>query len=142
VHYRGGAPAMQDLIGGHIASAVNPTSEAMPLAETGQLRILAVTGSQRSKFLPNVPTIKEQGYDVVLDTWSGIFLPSKTPPEIVAALSKAVADACKQPDIIESLAKSGNEPGFIPQPEFAALVKADIERWGPVVKASGFVAED
>ena len=79
VHYRGGAPAMQDLIGGHIASAVNPTSEAMPLAETGQLRILAVTGSQRSKFLPNVPTIKEQGYDVVLDTWSGIFLPSKTP---------------------------------------------------------------
>ena len=142
VHYRGGAPAMQDLIGGHIASAVNPTSEAMPLAETGQLRILAVTGSQRSKFLPNVPTIKEQGYDVVLDTWSGIFLPSKTPPNIVAALSKAIADACKQPDIIESLAKSGNEPGFIPQPEFAALVKADIERWGPVVKASGFVAED
>ena len=142
VHYRGGAPAMQDLIGGHIASAVNPTSEAMPLAETGQLRILAVTGSRRSKFLPNVPTIKEQGYDVVLDTWSGIFLPSKTPPNIVAALSKAIADACKQPDIIESLAKSGNEPGFITQPEFAALVKADIERWGPVVKASGFVAED
>jgi tripartite-type tricarboxylate transporter receptor subunit TctC len=142
VHYRGGAPAMQDLIGGHVASAVNPTSEAMPLAEAGQLRILAVTGSQRSKFLPNVPTIKEQGYDVVIDSWSGMFLPAKTPPEIVAALSKAIADACKQPDIVEALAKSGNDPGFIPQPEFAARVKADIARWAPVVKASGFVATD
>ncbi len=142
VHYRGGAPAMQDLIGGHIASAVNPTSEAMPLADSGQLRILAVTGSERSKFLPDVPTIKEQGFDVVIDSWSGFFLPAKTPPDIVAALSKAIADACKQPDIIEALAKSGNEPGFIAQPEFAARVKGDVERWKPVVKASGFVAEE
>jgi tripartite-type tricarboxylate transporter receptor subunit TctC len=142
VHYRGGAPAIQDLVGGHIAASVNPISEAMPLAENGQLRILAVTGSQRSKFLSKVPTIKEQGFDVVIDSWIGVFLPAKTPPDIVAALSKAIADACQQPDVVEALAKFGNEPGFTPQPEFAARVKADIERWRPVVKASGFVAEE
>ncbi|MGZ3410661.1 MAG: Bug family tripartite tricarboxylate transporter substrate binding protein [Xanthobacteraceae bacterium] len=142
VHYRGGAPAMQDLIGGHIAASVNPVSEAIPLAQDGKLRILAGTGSQRSRFLPDVPTIREQGYDVVLDSWSGIFLPSRTPMDVVNALSKTIGDVCKMPDIIESLAKFGNEPGWQPQPEFAARVKADIERWGPVVKASGFVATD
>jgi tripartite-type tricarboxylate transporter receptor subunit TctC len=142
VHYRGGAPAIQDLIGGHIAASVNPISEAMPLAEDGKLRILAVTGSQRSRFYPQAPTIREQGYDVVLDSWSGIFLPSHTPMETVNALNKIIGDACKMPDIVDDLAKFGNEPGWQPQPEFAARVKADIARWGPVVKASGFVAED
>jgi tripartite-type tricarboxylate transporter receptor subunit TctC len=142
VHYRGGAPAMQDLIGGHIAASVNPVSEAIPLAQDGKLRILAGTGSQRSRFLPDVPTIKEQGYDVVLDSWSGIFLPAKTPPDIVNALSSAIGEATRMPDVIENLAKFGNEPGYQTQPEFAARVKADIERWGPVVKASGFVAEE
>jgi tripartite-type tricarboxylate transporter receptor subunit TctC len=142
VHYRGGAPAMQDLIGGHIASSVNPISEAMPLAQDGKLRILAGTGSQRSRFLPDVPTIREEGYDVVLDSWSGMFLPAKTPPEIVNALSMAIGEATRMPDVIDTLAKFGNEPGFQAQPEFAARVKADIARWGPIVKASGFVAED
>lgn len=142
VHYRGGAPAIQDLVGGHIAASVNPVSEALPLAQDGKVRILAGTGSKRSPLVPDLPTIKEQGYDVVLDSWSGVFLPSRTPMEIVNALNKAIGDACKMPDIVESLAKSGNEPGWQPQPEFAARVKADIERWGPVVKASGFVAED
>jgi tripartite-type tricarboxylate transporter receptor subunit TctC len=114
----------------------------MPLAENGQLRILAVTGSARSKFLPKVPTIKEQGFDVVVDSWIGVFVPAKTLPDIVAALSKALDDAGRQPGVVEALAKFGNEPSFIPQPEFAARVKADIEHRGPVVKASGFVAEE
>jgi tripartite-type tricarboxylate transporter receptor subunit TctC len=142
VHYRGGAPAIQDLIGGHVASSVNPTSEAIPLAQAGSLRILAVTGSQRSRFLPDVPTIREQGFDVVLDTWTGVFLPAKTPPDIVSALSAAIEQALRMPDVIENLAKFGNDPGFMPQKEFAARVKADLERWGSVVKASGFVAEE
>jgi tripartite-type tricarboxylate transporter receptor subunit TctC len=142
VHYRGGAPALQDLIGGHVAAAVNPTSEAIPLAESGKLRILAVTGSERSRFLPNIPTIREQGFDVVIDSWSGFFLPAGTPPNVVAALNKAVAEAIQQPDVLDSLAKSGNEPNPQTPEQFAARVKADIARWGPVVKASGFVAQD
>jgi len=142
VHYRGGAPALQDLIGGHVPASVNPISEAMPAAQAGSIRILAVTGSQRSSFLPDIPTMTEAGYNVVIDSWIGVFVPSKTPAETVNTLSSAIQDAVKSPQLIESLAKFGNEPGFRTPAEFAAVVKADIARWGPVVKASGFVAED
>jgi len=142
VHYRGGAPALQDLIGGHVPAAVNPISESMTQAKAGTIRILAVTGAQRSSFLPDVPTMREAGYDVVVESWLGAFLPAKTPAEIVNALSAAIADAAKSAPMSESLAKFGNTPAFQTPADFAATVKADIARWAPVVKASGFVAED
>jgi tripartite-type tricarboxylate transporter receptor subunit TctC len=142
VHYRGGAPALQDLVGGHIPASINPVSEALPLANAGKLRILAVSSTRRSKFLPDVPTIREAGYNVAVDTWLGAFLPAKAPPGIVRALSAAIAEAVKSPEMIDSLAKFGSEPRFQSPEEFAATVKADTERWGPVVKASGFVAEE
>jgi tripartite-type tricarboxylate transporter receptor subunit TctC len=142
VHYRGGAPALQDLLGGHVPASVNPISEVLSYAKSGTLRMLAVTGSERSRFLPEVPTMKEQGYNVVIDSWIGVFVPAKTPPEVVTSLSAAIETATKSPELAENLAKFGNDPAFQPQAEFAARVKADIERWGPVVKASGFVATD
>src|SRR5262245_34955141 len=142
VHYRGGAPALQDLLGGHVPASVNPISETFSLAKSGTLRMLAVTGSRRSPFLPDVPTMREQGYDIAIDSWIGLFVPVRTPAAVVSALSAAVADASKSADMAESLAKFGSEPAFQAPAEFAARVKADIERWGPVVKASGFVAED
>jgi tripartite-type tricarboxylate transporter receptor subunit TctC len=142
VHYRGGAPALQDLIGGHVPAGVNPISETLPFVNSGKLRILAVTGSKRSRFLPDVPTMSEQGYNVVIDSWLGVFVPAKTPGDVVNALNGAIAAAVKLPEMIDSLAKVGNEPNFETPERFAATVKADIARWGPVVKASGFVAED
>ncbi len=142
VHYRGGAPALQDLLGGHVPASVNPVSEVISLARSGSLRMLGVTGSRRSRFLPDVPNMREQGYDVVIDSWSGLFVPVRTPPAVVSALSAALAEASKSPDMVENLAKFGNEPAFEAPEQFAARVAADIKRWGPVVKASGFVAED
>ena len=142
VHYRGGAPALQDLIGGHVPAAVNPISESMAQAKAGTIRILAVTGSQRSSFLPDVPTMREAGYDVVVESWLGVFVPARTPAETVNALSATIADAVKSAPMIDSLAKVGNTPAFQSPADFAATVKADIARWAPVVKASGFVAED
>ena len=68
VHYRGGAPALQDVVGGHIPMSVNPLSEALPLHQGGTIRALAVTGAKRSQFMPNVPTAKEAGYDVVVES--------------------------------------------------------------------------
>ena len=79
VHYRGGAPALQDLVGGHVSASINPISESMTFAKAGTIRILAVTGSQRSSFLPEVPTMREAGYNVVVESWLGVFVPAKTP---------------------------------------------------------------
>src|SRR5262245_18244377 len=142
VHYRGGAPALQDLLGGHVPASINPVSEVVPVAQSGTVRVLAVTGSQRSKFLPAVPTMRELGYNVVIDSWIGVLGPAKMPPDILNALSAAIGEAIKSPELAENLAKFGSEPMFQPPDEFAARVRADIARWGPVVKASGFVAEE
>ena len=142
VHYRGGAPALQDLIGGHVPASVNPISETLSFAKSGTIRILAVTGPARSPFLPDVPTMREQGFDVVVEGWLGIFAPAKTPAATVQALGDAIGAAVHAPDMAESLAKFGNVPAFEPPDRFAATVKADLVRWGPVVKASGFVAVD
>lgn len=142
VHYRGGGPAMQDLIGGHIAASINPSSEAMPLAQDGKCRILAVASLQRSRFMPDIPTMREQGLDIALDTWTGVLLPAGVPAPIVTALSAALEKAVKTPELIEAQAKFGNEMTFMPQAEFAAQMQRDIERWAPIVKASGFVPEE
>jgi tripartite-type tricarboxylate transporter receptor subunit TctC len=142
VHYRGGAPALQDLIGGHVPAGVNPIAESMPLAQQGSLRVLAVTGPKRSRFMPDVPTMRESGYDIAIDSWLGIIGPAKMPPDVLKALSGAVEAATKAPDYIESLSKFGNEPLFLPLDEFAVRYKSDIAKWGTIVKATGFVAED
>jgi tripartite-type tricarboxylate transporter receptor subunit TctC len=145
VHYRGGAPALQDLFGGHVPASVNPIGETIPFAtsgSSGKIRILAVASAARSRFLPNVPTMRESGYNVVVESWLGAFAPARTPPEAVRTLNAAIGEAVKSPEMIDHLAKIGNEPKFQPPEEFAASVRADMERWGPVVRASGFVAED
>jgi tripartite-type tricarboxylate transporter receptor subunit TctC len=142
VHYRGGAPTLQDILGGHVPASVNPISEILSLAKSGELRILAVTGSRRSPFLPDVPTMLESGYNVVVESWLGVFMPAKAPDQVVSALSAAIGEATKSSDMAENLAKFGSEPTFETLAQFAMTVKAELERWGPIVKASGFVAEE
>jgi len=142
VHYRGGAPALADLLGGHVSASVNPVSEILSFAKSGALRTLAVTGSRRSPFLPGIPTMGEAGYDVTVDSWVGMFVPARTPGGVVNALSAAVGEAIGSARMIENLAMVGNEPQFQSPAQFAATVQADLQRWGPIVKASGFVADD
>jgi tripartite-type tricarboxylate transporter receptor subunit TctC len=141
IHYRGGAAALLDLLGGHVPASVNPITEILPFAKSGALRILAVTGSQRSRFLPDIPTMREAGYNVAVDSWIGIFAPAKLPPETLRTLSAAIGEAATSPEMAEQLAKIGAEPTFQSPEQFAATVRADFERWGSVVKASGFVAD-
>ena len=140
VHYRGGAPAMEDLIGGHVPASVNPVSEVMAFAKAGSIRALAVTGSKRVPFLPDVPTMKEQGFDVVVESLPGVFVPAKTPAPVVAALNAAMRKAVASQDVIGSLAKFGTEPASMTTAEYTAWIRKEIARWGPVVKASGFQA--
>jgi tripartite-type tricarboxylate transporter receptor subunit TctC len=142
VHYRGGAPALEDLIGGHVSASVNPVSEIREFSKSGIVRTLAVTGARRSSFLPDIPTMREAGFDVIVDSWSGIFLPARVPERVVNALSAAIHQAVESPKMIENLARAGNAPAFEQPAQFAAIVRADLLRWGPVVKASGFIADD
>ncbi len=113
VHYRGGAPAIEDLLGGHIPASVNPVSEVIAYAKSNSIRILAVTGAERSAFLPDVPTMKQAGYNVVVESLTGVFLPAKTPDAIVGALSAAMRKATQSQTMIDSLAKFGTEPAFL-----------------------------
>jgi tripartite-type tricarboxylate transporter receptor subunit TctC len=142
VHYRGGAPALQDVVGGHIPASVNPTSESMPLHQAGTIRILAVTGAKRSQFLPDVPTMAEQGYNVVVESWLGVFLPAKASDDVVRALSTAMRAASESATMKDSLAKFASQATFQTPAQFVETIKEDLKRWGPVVKASGFVAVD
>src|SRR5881394_3702031 len=108
VHYKGGAPALQDLLGGQVPVSVNPVGEVLPYARSGKVRILATTGKQRSKFLPEVPTLAESGFpQIVVERWLGFFAPAKTPPETVNRLAAAIAEAVKAPDTVQSFEKFG-----------------------------------
>ncbi len=142
VHYRGGAPALQDLMGGHVPASVNPIGEVVGQAASGKIRILALTSLERSRFLPDVPTMRESGFNVAFESWVGAFGPARMPADVVAALNAAIGEAVGSPEMTDSLAKMGNDTKFQLPDVFAAQVKADLIRWGPVVKASGFVAEE
>ncbi|TMH70496.1 MAG: extra-cytoplasmic solute receptor [Betaproteobacteria bacterium] len=143
VHYKGGAPALQDLMGGQIPVSINPVSELLPQLQGGKIRVLAVTSGERSKFLPDVPTMKESGFpEIVLAPWLGFFAPARTPPDVVKRLANGIADATAFGDTQRSFIKMGMDPVAMTPVGFASVVKADLERWAPIVKASGFTAED
>jgi tripartite-type tricarboxylate transporter receptor subunit TctC len=143
VPYRGGAPLLADVMGGQIPVSINVLGEVLPYIKAGKLRGLAVTSAQRSPFLPDVPTLVEQGYkDIVVQEYLGWFLPARTPPEIVNRLNAQVREALQAPEFIKSLADNGLVPLHQSPEEFARIVRADYQRWQPIVKASGFTAED
>ena len=143
VHYKGGAPALQDLIGGQVPVSINPIGELLPQLKGGKLRVLAVTSAQRSKFLPDVPTMAESGFpNIVISPWLGFFAPAKTAPDVVKRLANGVADATQHGEAQIGMLKLGMEPQAMSPAAFREIVRADLERWAPVVKASGFTAED
>jgi tripartite-type tricarboxylate transporter receptor subunit TctC len=143
VHYKGGAPALQDLLGGQIPLSVNPVGEVLPHLRAGKIRALAVTGARRSRFVPDVPTMVEAGYpDVVVESWLGFLAPGRTPPDVVNRLATAIAEASASSDVQSAYEKFGVDGATSTPASFAATLKSDIARWAPVVKASGFTAED
>ena len=143
VPYKGGAPALQDLMGGQIASSFPGVGEVLPQLSSGKLRVLATTGAQRSRFMPNVPTMVESGYkDVVAEVWLGVFMPANTPSALVAKASGVINEALKSPELKETYSKFGMDPLQGSPESFAVLVKSGLAAWGPIIKASGFTAED
>ena len=141
VAYRGGAPAAQDLIGGQIPLMVDTASETIEHHKAGKVRILAVTGEQRSKALPEVPTLKELGINAPADAFFGLYGPAGMAPDVVARIDRAVADALQSPEVQEKIYGFGLVPNHASGAELGATQLAHLKRWEAPIKASGFKAE-
>jgi tripartite-type tricarboxylate transporter receptor subunit TctC len=143
VPYQGAAPAVQDLLAGQIAAAILPIPSTLPYIQSGNLRALATTGPQRSSRLPDVLTIQEAGYPTLEATeWFGVFVPVRTPAEAVSRLNGSIHEALKASEVKLGFAKLNLDIAQAPPSDFARLLKADFERWGPIVRASGFTPQD
>lgn len=142
VAYKGGAPLLNDLIGGQIPAAADVLSEAIRHHEAGKLRILASSGTRRAVAAPNVPTFTELGHPQIQgDGWFAFHAPAATPRATIDRLSAAVAGAIKTPEVSDRLVKMGLEPVGSTAEELAKRMRDDAARWAPVVKASGFTAD-
>jgi tripartite-type tricarboxylate transporter receptor subunit TctC len=143
VPYKGATPALQDLLGGQIPATVGVLGIALPHIQAGSLRALATSGASRSSFLPDVPTLKESGYpDLVITEWQGIFVPAKTPSPVVEELNRSVRAALAVDEVKAELNKQAFEIGGLSSSQFTELLRADIARWEPIVKESGFTPEN
>ncbi len=141
VGYKGSAAALTDLVGGQITMVFTTTSDLLEQHKAGRIKVLATSDAARSPFLPDVPTFKEAGYDIVGSGWYGVFAPAKTPPEVVARLNAAIVEAVKQPQIKDRLLAFGLVPTGTSAAELGRIQKADSDLWAPAVKASGFAPE-
>jgi tripartite-type tricarboxylate transporter receptor subunit TctC len=142
VPYKGTAQVLQALAAGEIVAASTLAADIGALARAGKARILATTGRKRSPAFPDVPTFRESGYDIEGTGWYGLFAPAATPTKIVARLSAAAMDAMRVAQVRSRLESLGVEPTGLGPRELAAIMKRDYERWGPVIQASGFKAEN
>jgi tripartite-type tricarboxylate transporter receptor subunit TctC len=144
VPYKGGGPAMNDVIAGHVALNMASIQVAKGLVEAGKIKGLAVTSSERSPVLPNVPTLKEAGVktaDVDLRFWFGIFAPSGIPDVVKAKLDKAVSTTLLNPQVRERLAKLDIEPGYAPGDVLKTKLENEIANWTKFIDAHGIKPE-
>jgi tripartite-type tricarboxylate transporter receptor subunit TctC len=144
IHYRGSAPAMQDVIAGHVDLSFDQAATGLNFVRAGKVRAYAVTAPTRVPSAPEIPTVDEAGLPgFYMSVWHGIWLPKGTPPEIVAKLNAAVREALADPDVRRRFAELGQE---IPPPDqqtprgLAALHKSETEKWVPIIKAANIRA--
>jgi len=142
VPYKGGGPALQDLIAGHVSIMFENMPSILPYVQSGQLRGLAVTSPKRSSAIPTLPTMIESGFPgFEAGSWYGLFAPPGTPPEVVEKLHGAMVKALASPGMRTQLSKQGAEPiGNTPQ-EFAAFIRSEVAKWARVIQVSGAKAD-
>ncbi|MDI1282880.1 MAG: tripartite tricarboxylate transporter substrate binding protein [Reyranella sp.] len=142
VPYKGGAPALADLVAGQLSFMIENVPGTLPFVKDGRLRALAITSRQRLALVPEVPTMIEAGvagYEMI--GWNGIFLPKGTPAEIVSRLNADLVKVLGTAEMKEQMAKLGAEPvGGTPQ-QFGAFVQAESQRWGKIIKDLGIKPE-
>jgi tripartite-type tricarboxylate transporter receptor subunit TctC len=142
VGYRGTGPAMLDLMGGQLAAVSGLIGDINAQMSSGKVRFLGVSGEKRSKFAPDVPTYAEQGYkELVFSEWYGIYLPAGAKPEVVQRLHDALVPALAAPELAQGIESMALEPASSTPAELEARLKADTQRWGPIVRSIGFSAD-
>jgi len=142
VPFRGGGPAMNDLMGGHVPSLIASAPTATGFMREGRIRALAVTGAKRSPFDPDIPTIAEQGFPGYAATnWYAAVVSSKVPPEIVATLNAILTKALKAPEVQAAYAQQGMETIASTQAEAAAHIARETEVWKKVIADAGIRLE-
>jgi tripartite-type tricarboxylate transporter receptor subunit TctC len=142
VPYRGGGPAMTDLISGQVQMMIEVMPSAFPQVTGGKIRGLAVTTAQRWPLAKDIPTMSEAGVsDFVITAWDGLFAPKGTPKEVVSALNAAVHKALADPQIKDALLKRGALTKPSSPDEFRSFISSEIGRWGKLVKESGAKVE-
>lgn len=138
IAYKGTAPALQALAGGEIKAAMFVLADALTVVRSGKARVIAVSGSARSSLTPDAPTFKELGYNIEGNGWYALFAPAKTPKEIIDRYAKAAIEVIRAPEMKQRLEQMGLEPTGLGPAELGAILKADYDKWGPVIRASGF----
>lgn len=138
VPYKGTAQVMQAIAGGEIAAISTVAADVGTLVKSGKARLLATSGAKRASVFPDVPTFKEAGYDLEALPWYALFAPAGTPQPMIERHAKAAIAAVRTPALRERLEQMGLEPTGLGPAELAAILKADYEKWGPVIRASGF----
>jgi tripartite-type tricarboxylate transporter receptor subunit TctC len=142
VPYKGGSPAMTDLLGGQVHAIFATTATGLPHIKTGKLRALAVTGARRSPILADVPTVAESGYPGYEATnWYAYVAPGKTPRDVVERLNRELVRALNSPEVREQLAPHGIEATPSTPEEMARLIESELQVWGRVVKQAGLKTE-
>jgi tripartite-type tricarboxylate transporter receptor subunit TctC len=139
--YRGSGPAVADLVGGQVQVMFDGAPSLLQHVTSGKIRVLAAASPRRNPLLPQTPTFAELGLPAVnVALWYGLMAPAGTPPEIIARINREVNQALKSPDVLERFAAQGTEPlGGSPE-QAASFIKQELDRWGPVVKRAGVVA--
>jgi tripartite-type tricarboxylate transporter receptor subunit TctC len=139
VPYKGVGPALVDMVGGQIAASIAPMGPLQPHLKSGKARALGHSGAGRIASAPDVPTFKELGYPALeLPVWFAVIGPAGMKPDVAARLNETLVQAMRTPATRERMARLDLDVRELSAPEFAALVKSDYERWGRIVKASGW----
>ena len=140
--YRGSQPALLEMIGGNLTAVSAPVGDIMQHLAGGKARLLATSGAKRNKFAPTIATYTEQGLkDFAFSEWFGLYTVAKTPADVVQKMNAACREAIASKEFTEGLATFGLEAQSSTPAELAAMLKADTDRWAPLVKAIGFSAD-
>jgi tripartite-type tricarboxylate transporter receptor subunit TctC len=142
VPFAGGAALLGALVGNQVSAGIDVVLETLESHRAGKVRVIGTSGDKRSSVLPDVPTLKEQGYpNMVAQGWFAMYAPAKTPPAAIESFNRALNKALAQPDVLDRFAKLDLEAGGGSPADLSALERSSTARWAPVVKATGFRAD-